>query len=234
MERDGIRALAIKGSVLARELYDDVGARSSGDIDILVAAADLHAAIASVEGMDWRWQPQTGRAAPLPVLHETLTHPHLPRVELHWRIHWYETRFSADALARAERTGLHQPLTMAPADGLAALTLFYERDGFSGVRLAADAAAWWDARCQAGDADALIAAVADAYPALAAPLWVGIQLLGPLVGVPTRMDRASLRWRIAAQLARPFAAGPPSGQRERQPRRSPAGAARRPRRCGAA
>ncbi len=34
-------------------------------------------------------------------LHETLVHPTLPRVELHWRVHWYERRFAADALVRA-------------------------------------------------------------------------------------------------------------------------------------
>jgi hypothetical protein len=142
------------------------------------------------------------------VLHETLTHPSLPRVELHWRIHWYETRFAADALSRAERLGPNQPRIMSPADGLAALTLFYERDGFSGLRLAADAAAWWDTRCGAGDADALIVDVAEAYPALAAPLWVGLQLLGALVGVPTRTARGTVRWRVAAELAQPFATGP--------------------------
>jgi hypothetical protein len=208
LERDGIRALALKGSVLARELYGDVGARSSGDIDILVATDELEAAIASAERIGWRWQPQTARAAPLPVLHETLTHPRLPRIELHWRVHWYETRFAADALGRAKRVGPHQPLIMSPADGLAALTLFYERDGFSGLRLAADVAAWWDARCAARDADTLIASVADAYPELAAPLWVGIQLLGPLVGLPTHADRARLSWRVAAQLAGPFCSAP--------------------------
>src|ERR1700729_2885518 len=97
LERAGTRALALKGSVLAREVYGDVGMRSSGDIDILVAPAQLAGAVDVVSGMGWTRQAVASRTAPLPVLHETLVHPTLPRVELHWRVHWYETQFAADA-----------------------------------------------------------------------------------------------------------------------------------------
>ena len=48
LEQAGIRALGLKGSILARQLYDDPGARTAGDVDILVAAADLDPAIAVV------------------------------------------------------------------------------------------------------------------------------------------------------------------------------------------
>ena len=82
LEAAGIRALGLKGSVLARALYDDVAWRSAGDIDILVAAGDLAGAIEVVEAMDWRWQRSPDRSDRLPVLHETLTHSTLPRVEL--------------------------------------------------------------------------------------------------------------------------------------------------------
>ena len=54
LEQVGIRALGLKGSILARQLYDDPGARTAGDIDILVAAADLDPAIAVVEQMGWQ------------------------------------------------------------------------------------------------------------------------------------------------------------------------------------
>ncbi|MGZ4287236.1 MAG: nucleotidyltransferase family protein [Solirubrobacteraceae bacterium] len=67
MEAAGIRALALKGSVLARALYDDVAWRSAGDIDILVAAGDLAGAIEVVEAMDWRWQRSPDRSDRLPV-----------------------------------------------------------------------------------------------------------------------------------------------------------------------
>jgi hypothetical protein len=204
LERDGIRALPLKGSALARELYGDVGARSSGDIDVLVDAGDLQHAIASVERAGWRWQPQPARASALPVLHETLSHARLPRVELHWRVHWYETRFAADALARARSARSHQPLVMAPADGLAALTLFYARDGFAGLRMAADVAAWWDAVGKGADAGRSIDGTARCYPELAGPLLVGARLLSSLVGLPARLDDGPFRWKVAANLATPL------------------------------
>jgi hypothetical protein len=207
LERAGIRALPLKGSVLARDVHGDVASRSAGDIDILVAAPDLRGAIAAVEGMDWRWQRPVSRNGELPVLHETLTHPMMPRVELHWRVHWYEDRFAADALTRAEQCVDHEPLRMRPADGLAALTLVYSRDGFSGLRMAADVAAWWDTMCFGQDVDQLVGAMAAEYPALAGPLLVGTQLLGALVALPTRPQAQPFRWNVAAELATPFYEG---------------------------
>jgi hypothetical protein len=194
--------------VLARALYNDVGWRSAGDIDILVAASDLAGAIEVVEAMGWRWQRPVERSGRLPILHETLTHSTLPRVELHWRVHWYEDRFAADALERAGRPEARSPLRMLPADGLATLTLIYARDGLSGLRTPADIAAWWDTRCAGEDVDRLIASVANAYPALNAPLRVGTAVLGPLVGLPTRSPyQQPLRWKVAAELATPFYEG---------------------------
>jgi Uncharacterised nucleotidyltransferase len=203
LEQAGIRALGLKGSILARQLYDDPGARTVRDIDILVAAGDLNAAIAAVERMGWRHERRPDRASRLPVLHETLWRDEMPRVELHWRVHWYETQFAADALARARPPAAHQPLALAPADGLAALLLFYARDGFYGLRLAADVAAWWDRRCQdAGDGQ--VDAIAASYPALAAPLEVAGTLLRRQVGLPVGVAARSSRRRLAAELATPF------------------------------
>jgi Uncharacterised nucleotidyltransferase len=204
LEQAGIRALGLKGSILARQLYDDPGARTVGDIDVLVAADDLKGAIETVTQMGWRHERHFSRDSHLPVLHETLARDGLPRVEIHCRVHWYETHFAADALARARRTAAHQPLVMAPGDGLAALLLFYARDGFYGLRLAADAAAWWDRWCEAADPDPLVDAVAAAYPALASPLQVAGALLSRLVGVPLSAVPRSGRQRLAATLATPF------------------------------
>lgn len=204
LEQAQIRALGLKGSLLARELYGDAASRSSGDIDILVAPAQLRAAIEVVQRMGWTWNHPISRADRLPILHETLAQPPLPAVELHWRIHWYETRFSADVLNRAERPEPRRPLRMQPGDGLAALTLFYARDGFAGLRLAADVAAWWDVMCSGANADLLISSVAGSYPELAASLWVGTGLLGPTVNLPTEARCSNLRWRAAAELATPF------------------------------
>lgn len=204
LEQAGIRALGLKGAILARQLYDDAGARTSGDIDILVATEDLAQAVAVVQRMGWRLERPAGRGTRLPVLHETLTHPTLPNVELHWRVHWYETAFAPDALARAERPAPREPLIMAPADGLAALTLFYARDGFSGLKMAADVAAWWDRQCAPQDAGELLGGVSAAYPALAGALWVGARLLSGLVGLPGAYDGGPRRWQIASELATPF------------------------------
>ncbi|HWD76087.1 MAG TPA: nucleotidyltransferase family protein [Solirubrobacteraceae bacterium] len=205
LDHAGIRALGLKGSILARQVYDDPGARTAGDIDILVAAADLDRAIEVVQQMGWRHERHASRTTRLPVLHETLGRPDLPRVELHWRVHWYETKFATDALARAERPAPHQPLVMQAADGVAALMLFYARDGFFGLRMAADVAAWWDARCAGVDPDVLIDPVATSYPGLAGPLEVARSLLRDLVGLPTRAEAAGVRRRLAGQLATPFA-----------------------------
>jgi hypothetical protein len=204
LSRAGIRALVLKGVVLARQLYGDAGARTSADIDILVSAADLAQAIEVVGVMGWRRREPTSASSQLPILHEELVHPTLPMVELHWRVHWYETRFAADLLARAQSPAPHQPLIMEPADGLATLTLFYARDGFSGLKMAADVATWWDNRCEAADADAIIAAIATSYPELAGALWVATGVLGSLVGLPTNFAGGPLRWQIAAELAGPF------------------------------
>ena len=208
LEAAGIRAMPLKGSILARQLYRDVAARTSVDIDILVAPEDLAGGVATVEGLGWRWAPDVSRAGRLPLLHETLVHPSLPRIELHWRVHWYERRFAADALARASQPTADAPLEMQPLDGLIALMLFYARDGFAGLRFPADAAAWWDLKCAHSVGSAPGDLVAELYPRLVAPVSVACSLLVGLVGIPLEPPRvAPLRWRVAAGLATPFLEG---------------------------
>ena len=208
LEVAGIRALPLKGSLLARQLYGDVAARSSIDIDILVAPDDLSNAVAAVADLGWHWEPDVWRVGGLPALHETLLHPSLPRVELHWRVHWYERRFAADALVRAQPSATGEPLQMEPLDGMIALMLFYARDGFAGLRFPADAAAWWDRRCGGSDSPFCTGAVVDCYPELAAPVRVASNLLAELVDVPMwAADELPFRWRIAAGLATPFLDG---------------------------
>jgi hypothetical protein len=201
----GIRAMPLKGSILARQLYRDLAARTSLDIDILVGPEDLAGAVATVEGLGWRRAPDGSRAGRLPLLHETLVHPSLPRVELHWRVHWYERRFAADALARATQPAADAPLEMQPVDGLIALMLFYARDGFAGLRFPTDAAAWWDLKCADSVGSPAADLVAELYPRLVAPVSVASSLLMGLVGIPPEAPRvAPFRWRVAAGLASPF------------------------------
>jgi hypothetical protein len=210
LEVAGIRALPLKGSLLARELYGDVAARSSIDIDVLVAPDDLRSAVTAVAELGWRWQPSVWRVGGLPTLHETLVHPSLPRVELHWRVHWYEQRFAVDALARAQQSATGEPLQMEPVDGLVTLMLFYARDGFAGLRFPTDAATWWDVRCSESNTSPPLDAVLRRYPELIGPVRVASVLLCDLVGLPTRLPtELPFRWRLAAEVASPFVeAGP--------------------------
>jgi hypothetical protein len=205
LEAAGIRALPLKGSLLALQLYGDVAARSSIDIDILVAPSDLSNAVATVAELGWHWETDVWRSGGLPALHETLAHPTLPRIELHWRMHWYERRFAADTLARAQQLRPGEPLRMRPLDGLIALMLFYTRDGFAGLRFPADAAAWWDLRCEGSGNPLSTGDVVDCYPELAGPVRVASNLFDEIVGVPVQQaDELPFRWRVAAGLATPF------------------------------
>ncbi len=185
----GIRALPLKGPLMAERLYGDSGARPSADIDLLVPLAGLAAAVDVLGRFGYRRH----RLLPLssanpPVLHERMVHPSgLPAVELHWRVHWSEERFSAQMLERA-RMGPDGCLVADPADELGLLLLVYARDGFAGLRLAADLAAWWDRYGELPEAErpdlGRIAAIARDQPPLARSLSTALVLADRLVGVP--------------------------------------------------
>lgn len=208
LEAAGIRSLPLKGSTLARALYGDTAMRTSIDVDVLVAPEDLAHATAVVRRMGWRPADGTGRNGTLPLLHERFVHSELPSVEVHWRVHYYESRFAAEALAHADRPRAGEPLRMQPADELASLILFYARDGFSGLRTPADVATWWSSVPAQLSAQPSLDVIADRHPALAAPIGLGMALLEPLVGVPAPgWHRLSARLRLAARIANPFLIG---------------------------
>jgi hypothetical protein len=142
LEGAGIRAVPLKGPTLAAELYGDEALREYADIDVLVALADLDRSAAVVKALGWTHAE--GRDVEPPWLHRSMRHPGdlLPEVELHWRIHWYETEFAAALLQRARVVDGVRRLDRL--DQLAALLLYYARDGFTGLRFPADIAAWWD------------------------------------------------------------------------------------------
>jgi hypothetical protein len=97
---------------------------------------------------------------------------------------------------------------MRPAEELASLLLFYARDGFSGLRVAADIAAWWDVRGGGPAGPWPLEDIAERYPSLEAPLRVGSAVLAALVGTPgVRTEVSPLRWRAASALANPFLLG---------------------------
>jgi hypothetical protein len=149
----------------------------------------------------------------LPDLHLSLRPQGGPTVELHWRIHWYEEAFSEDMLARAE-PGPDGLLRARPDDLAVSLLLYYARDGFFGVRHAADLAAWWDRHGHELPAR-FLEGHARRYPELAPALSAAAAVAERVAGVPARgwlgdaaiTERRSLR--IAERLADWAQAGDP-------------------------
>jgi len=199
----GIAAMPLKGPYLATAVHGDPGLREALDIDLLVSPDDLDAAVDVLVRQGFHPPADVRRANGLPDLHFGLRHETLPRVELHWRIHWYEREFSRDLLARARvEDGLLRP---RDEDLATSLLLFYARDGFYGVRLAADIAAWWD-RYGDGLHGAFLEEHALRYPSLAPAMTAAVAVAEQVTGVPsgewlglgaTHAHRVSLATRLA-------------------------------------
>jgi hypothetical protein len=203
LEREGIPAVELKGAALAAELHGDEALRAYADIDVLVPAEALDHAVLIACRLGWN-EPLGATGNGLPTLHRWLNQPEgaLPVVELHWRVHWYETRFARAMLARSRLVDGARRLE--PVDQLAALLLFYARDGFTGLRLAADVAAWWDLHGDGHVADRLESLIAQ-HPQLAEAWRAALVAVSPLAGLPAsalptflrpRGRRAVLAWRL--------------------------------------
>lgn len=206
LEARGIRALVLKGPVLAEELYGDPALRAYDDIDVLVMPDDLAEAVQVARSIGWTQGGPAAHDGALPQLHHHLRHDTgaLPVLELHWRIHWYETDFASAMLARARRTE-EGSRTPRPADQFAALLLFYARDGFAGLRHASDVAAWWDL---AGSPERLaeLDGLAHEHPSLAEPWRAALAAAAHVTGVPAAQFPPGLlastrRSRLACRLA---------------------------------
>jgi hypothetical protein len=204
----GIRSTALKGPLLGEAIYGDPGRRLSSDIDLLVAPEQLQAAVEVVRGLGYEAPTDHVEHSGLPQLHFVLVHERgeLPPVELHWRVHWYERRFACERLLgpAVDPLGDWRP---APVDELAALLLFYARDGFIDLRLASDLSAWWDvygADLPPGALDELLRV----YSALARVIPVAVKVAERMVGLPAAqiigdMPKLGLRERTAVRLANP-------------------------------
>jgi hypothetical protein len=153
-----------------------------------------------VRGLGYAAPPDLGNPG-LPELHYELYHPEdrLPPVELHWRVHWLEERFSRDLLARSTPGG--EARTAQPTDELVALLLFYSRDGFTGLKLLADIAAWWDRYGDDGFDGKDFAALLGEHPALAPACAAANMVAAPLIGLPTLAQRGDRRTTLAVRLA---------------------------------
>lgn len=213
LERRGIPALVLKGPGLAQRVYGDLGLRSaSSDVDLLVRADQLDEAMEVVRAAGYAPYDDVQWAGGLPHYHYGLASnapvPH--RLELHWRVHWYEKRFAADVLARSEQVpGLGRRLR--PVDELATLLVIFARDGFLGLRLAADVAAFWDSQRSKIPQGALDDVLAE-YPPIRQALLAAIEVCERWVGVPASALRSekwgrAARTRTAVRLANWTGAG---------------------------
>ncbi len=178
LEQGDVVAMPLKGPFMAERLYGDPGARLSHDVDVLVAVHDLRRAISILERVGYV-RPRISDA--LPLLHHIFEVPDGPPVELHWRIHWYESSYAQAMLARSVLDGdVRHP---RPVDELMSLFLVYARDGLAGLRTPLDIAAWWSIHGSEGHA-AELRAVLDTHPALTRPVAAAALATERLLGVP--------------------------------------------------
>jgi hypothetical protein len=208
----GIRSAPLKGPQLGEALYGEPGRRPSSDIDLLVAGEQLPQAVEVVRGLGYAAPTDRVGEDGLPLLHFALVHERgeLPPVELHWRIHWYESGFARDRLLppAGEPAGWRP----APADELVALLLYYARDGLVGLRHPTDLGAWWDAFGAALEPRALDRAL-QGHRALQPAAMAAARAAEVVVGLPaselTGQGRLGARGQIAVRLANPL---PHSGE----------------------
>jgi hypothetical protein len=199
LERRGVVALPLKGPFFAERLLGDPGLRLSKDIDLLVSIRDIKAATAVLEGIGYV-RPRVSDA--LPKLHHIFQLEGGPDVELHWRVHWYETEFAEEMLGRSVLDGdARRP---APADELVMLLLIHARDGLQGLRAPLDVGAWWSlyhGRVEGPD----IHAILGRHPALGPPVAASATAIQRLLGVPITAllppGRFARRTQLAVRLA---------------------------------
>jgi Uncharacterised nucleotidyltransferase len=202
----GIRSTGLKGPALGEALYGEPGRRLSSDIDLLVAPDRLGDAVEAIRRLGYAEPADYVDAGGLPLLHFALVHQRsqLPPIELHWRIHWYESSFARDRLLVPAG---EDPQRWRPAvvDQLVSLLLFYARDGFTGLRQAADLAAWWDA-LGANLRPGALAESLGSYPELEPAVTAALAVAERTVGFPAQRaigDGVALgaRGRMAVRLA---------------------------------
>ena len=142
LDAAGIQAMPLKGPGLALVAHGAPEMRTSEDIDILVSPGDVEDSLRVLKRLGYSLHPAALRSK----VHVALSHSDSdrPPIELHSRLHWYGDAFSSRVLGDGgkDEQGIRRP---SPAAGFAALLLFYAKDGFAGLRLPVDIAAYADA-----------------------------------------------------------------------------------------
>ena len=206
LEEDGVGVVALKGPHLAERLHGDPGMRASNDIDLLVQPEDFHTAVDSLERMGYRSENKAPWIDGLPLFEASLRADDAwrPPIDLHWRLHWYEETFSRRFICRCDpdERGFRTP---RPLDELAALLIFWSRDGLVGLRHAADVGAWWDGYGAALPAGALDE-ITEAHPPLRPMLAAAALHADRTVGMPahhllSHPDCSRRRTRLAVRCA---------------------------------
>jgi hypothetical protein len=208
LEAAGIPALELKGPRLSRRLHDDPAMRSvSADVDVLVSASSFEAAVAAAGREEYRKPAGVSWWDGLPLFEVGLSprREWLPRADLHWRVHWYERAFSERVLDRSTLDSAGSRVA-EPVDELAMLLLMFARDGFWGLRLPADVAAWWD-RFGAALGEGGLRPIVESHPELRPAIDASAAACERLVGVPADVilpggrRPARRRGRLAVRLA---------------------------------
>jgi len=191
-----VPAVMLKGTELSLAAHGSIAARDVGDLDVLVAHDDFARADRALESLGFepaahQTAEQHGRAW----LHREYEHRcgGLPTLEVHWRLHWLEEDYATAAIGRA-RCVSDAP-RLQPADELVAMLLYYARDGFSGLRLAADLAGLWDRLDPSAreHAPSQVADIAAAHPELEAVLRCAAECALRVVGLPRLLPAATSR-----------------------------------------
>jgi hypothetical protein len=189
-----IRAAPLKGVTLADEAFGRLDLRASVDLDLLVDARDLRKACSVLIDLGWDPPEDVVDADGLPLHHFRLYAAKAPTVELHWRMAWYERDFCEAALARAALAS--GSVRLQPDDHLALLLIGYARDGFRGLRVAADVAALTRV---AGPLNS--ARVPDALQGLLVAASLAAQELLGVCPIDCVDPRVAGRWQVRAALA---------------------------------
>jgi hypothetical protein len=99
----GLRCLPIKGALLARTLYADLGARPMSDLDLLCEPAALEAQVSLLSGLGFRVVDRPAWREALGAIHDVRLSDGVVLLELHVRL-WHELRLPSEVapvLARA-------------------------------------------------------------------------------------------------------------------------------------